>query len=117
VASPADIRPHLWEATAFLAPFRAGAGTKIKILEAMAAHVPIVATQTSMQGLPAVADTHYLVVEDTAAIPRAFARLISDPNLATALAANAAELVAAFDWTHVGDQIVHHIERGLLERG
>ncbi len=105
-ASPTDVRPYLWRASAFLAPFRAAGGTKIKLLEAMAAGVPIIATPESMQGIPAEPGRHYLGVANPNEIPAAAERLHSDPALAKTLSEQGANLAESFDWSLIGARTI-----------
>ena len=46
-----DMLPHLHEATVFVAPHFTGAGTRTKLLEAMAAGLPIVTTTVGIEGI------------------------------------------------------------------
>ena len=46
-----DVKPYLERAAVFVAPVRLGEGIKGKILEAMAAGLPVVATRRSLRGL------------------------------------------------------------------
>jgi polysaccharide biosynthesis protein PslH len=94
-ASPVDVRPHIWGAKVAVVPLRSGSGTRIKIYEAMAAGVPVVATTLAAEGLP-VADTGHLLIADD---PRTFAdsciSLLSDAGRRRALAAAALEWAEA----------------------
>jgi glycosyltransferase involved in cell wall biosynthesis len=116
VSSPRDVRPYLWEASAFLAPFDVGAGTKIKLLEAMSAEVPIIATRASMQGIPAGPDRHYIEIGGRDDIPAAAARILENPTLATELAGTAKQLAAAFDWSVIAHRAFERIEESLANR-
>jgi len=46
-----DVRPYYREALAAIVPLRTGGGTRLKILEAMAASVPVVSTPLGAEGL------------------------------------------------------------------
>jgi glycosyltransferase involved in cell wall biosynthesis len=46
-----DVRPYYREALAAIVPLRTGGGTRLKILEAMAAGVPVVSTVLGAEGL------------------------------------------------------------------
>lgn len=65
----------------FVAPLVAGTGIKIKVLEAMASGIPVVANEIAMQGIPAVADQDYLHAEDESSFATQVVRLLSDPQL------------------------------------
>ena len=67
-----DVRPHYTQAKVAVAPSKLGGGTKLKVLEAMAMGVPVVATSTGAQGLD-VEDGIHLFIEDE---PRSFAERV-----------------------------------------
>ena len=46
-----DVIPELQQAGVLVVPLRAGGGTRIKILEAMAAGVPVISTPLGLEGL------------------------------------------------------------------
>ena len=47
-----DVRPHIWRASAAVAPLWLARGTQNKVLEALAGGVPCVVTPAVMEGLP-----------------------------------------------------------------
>jgi glycosyltransferase involved in cell wall biosynthesis len=59
-----DIRPKLWSATISVAPLRWGGGTRLKILEALAAGCPTVSTSLGAEGLE-LKDQREIVIADT----------------------------------------------------
>lgn len=59
-----DIRPYYRKAKAYVAPFRFGEGTRLKILEAMAAGLPIISTEGGCQGIEAVDNKHVLIANN-----------------------------------------------------
>jgi glycosyltransferase involved in cell wall biosynthesis len=59
-----DIRQALSKATVLLAPIRNGRGTKYKVLEAMAAGVPVVTTPLGSQGIQAVDGQQILIARN-----------------------------------------------------
>jgi glycosyltransferase involved in cell wall biosynthesis len=101
IASPRDVRPYLWESTAFAAPFAVGGGTKIKVLEAMAAGTPVIGTRAAIQGIPAEAGRHYLHADDPQEFADAFSRLVGDDHLVRALTDSASAMVEQFDWSKI----------------
>jgi hypothetical protein len=56
-----DVRPYYARAVISVAPYRYGEGTKLKVLEAMASGVPIVATTIGCQGIDVVHGEHVLI--------------------------------------------------------
>jgi glycosyltransferase involved in cell wall biosynthesis len=93
-----DIRPHLAEATLYVAPLRMGGGTRFKLLEAMALERAIVSTRLGAEGF-AVQDGRELVLaDDAAAFTAACLRVLDDAALRARLAEQARAFVAAYDW-------------------
>jgi glycosyltransferase involved in cell wall biosynthesis len=55
--------PHLHEATVYVAPHFTGAGTRTKLLEAMAAGLPIVTTTVGIEGIAAQPGRDVLIAD------------------------------------------------------
>ena len=80
-----DVRPYLARAAVYVVPMRMGSGVRLKVLEAMAAGVPVVSTRMGLEGVAAVPGEH---------------ALLADPALAARLAARARGLVEErYAWT------------------
>lgn len=92
-ADPADLGSHYAWADLALAPIRAGGGTRIKILEAFAARVPVVATPVGAEGLAVHDGEHLLLADDSNDFAIACRRIKEDPWLRLGLAANALDRV------------------------
>jgi glycosyltransferase involved in cell wall biosynthesis len=58
-----DIRPKLWQATASVVPLLVGGGTRLKILEALAAGCPVVSTTVGAAGLDLEDGQHLLIAD------------------------------------------------------
>ena len=84
-----DVRPAYERAAVVIAPLRASAGTNIKILEAMAMAKPIVSTRAGVNGLDLAAGEDFLLADDAGEFTAALNRLLADPQLRSALGANA----------------------------
>jgi glycosyltransferase involved in cell wall biosynthesis len=94
-----DIGPYYRRSALFIAPVLQGSGTRLKLLEAMAAGCPVVSTTIGAEGLDVLDGEHALIADTPAAMAAAVARVLDDPALAAALAARARELVVArYDW-------------------
>ena len=99
-----------------LMPIRQGGGTRIKVLEAMAAGLVIIATAKAVEGLPIEHGVHYLRAERTRDFANALARLHADPARALALAENARAFVRErYNTRTLGDMIAARLRA--LERG
>ena len=55
--------PHLHAASVYVAPLATGAGTRTKLLEAMAAGLPVVTTTVGIEGIEAI-DGHQVMLAD-----------------------------------------------------
>ena len=88
-----DVAPYYRSATMALAPVRAGGGSRIKILEAFALGVPVVATPAGAAGLEVEHGRHLLIGDTADAVAACCARVADDPALAAQLVDHAACLV------------------------
>jgi glycosyltransferase involved in cell wall biosynthesis len=102
-----DVRPYLGEAHVCVVPLRVGGGTRIKILEAMAAGVPVVSTRVGAEGIAARDGESIVLADDAAGFARAVAELAGSPARARAIATAAAALVAErYDWSRVVEPLI-----------
>ncbi len=86
--------PELARATVAVVPLRAGSGLQNKVLEAMAAGTPVVATPRAVAGLAlGAAGEEVLVADDAAGLAAAAVALLRDPARARAQARAARALV------------------------
>ena len=101
-----DVRPFYRNARAVVAPLRVGSGTRLKILEAMAAGVPVVSTPLGAEGLN-VRDGADILLSDT---PAGFADCIAALEAGIVrrrLVQAALELVEKqYDWLQIGAQML-----------
>lgn len=97
-----SVAPYLARALATAIPLRAGSGTRLKVLEAAAAGVPVVATRLAVEGLPVVEGRHVLLAESAEEFAGALRRLRNDPDLCSKLAQNARLMAEAFAWDGIG---------------
>ncbi len=102
-----DVNPFLHAATVYVAPLRMGSGTRLKLLQAMAARRAIVSTSTGAQGLD-VQDRVHLRLADTAeAFATAVIELLQHPAERAALGERAAEHVArCYDWSVIAPRLL-----------
>jgi len=76
-----SIVPYIQKAGIMLIPLRAGAGTRLKALEAFASKTPVVSTRIGIEGLDVVDQEHVLIAETPKEFADACNMLISNPNL------------------------------------
>ena len=98
----AEMAPHLAEASLLAVPLESGGGTRLKILEAFAAGLPVVSTPIGCEGIAARAGVHLLVAE-RASFADAICRALRATDGLAALAAHARSLALdTYDWGAVG---------------
>jgi glycosyltransferase involved in cell wall biosynthesis len=82
-----------------VAPVLAGSGTRLKILEAWAAGLPVVSTTLGAQGLGARDGENLLLADGGPAFAEAVSRLLASPDLRESLgAAGRLLLEKEFTW-------------------
>jgi glycosyltransferase involved in cell wall biosynthesis len=81
----ADVLPYLAQTRVAVAPLRSGGGTRLKILEALDAGRPVVATSVAVDGLEDLIGRGVVVADDARAMADAVTTLLDDPDAATAL--------------------------------
>jgi glycosyltransferase involved in cell wall biosynthesis len=101
-----DIRPFYSDAYAAIVPLLTGGGTRLKILEAMAAGTPVISTRLGAEGLP-VKDGREILFADS---PKAWIEALealSNEERRAALVKQARQLVVnQFDWDAIGDNLL-----------
>jgi glycosyltransferase involved in cell wall biosynthesis len=101
-----DIRPFYARAAATVVPLRVGGGTRLKILESMAAGVPVVSTRLGAEGID-VRDGSDIVLADTPAeLADGLRRVVTDRILSERLKREGHALVVRlYDWCIAGEQL------------
>jgi glycosyltransferase involved in cell wall biosynthesis len=100
VGSVDDAVETLAGARVAVAPLLAGSGTRLKIIEAWAAGVPVVSTTVGAEGLDATHDRDLLVADTALDFAQAILRLLASEELCSHLAANARQhFERSLNWT------------------
>jgi sugar transferase (PEP-CTERM/EpsH1 system associated) len=103
-----DVRPYYREALAAIVPLRTGGGTRLKILEAMAAGVPVVSTPLGAEGLDVTPDENIILADpaDPDSWVRELATLAESELRWQQLTGSARQLVREqYDWTSLGGSL------------
>jgi glycosyltransferase involved in cell wall biosynthesis len=101
-----DVRPYYTDAVAAIAPIRTGSGTRLKILEAMAAGVPVISTRLGVEGLDVEDDIHVLLGEDGKETVAAIDRILLSAETRQRISASARALVTGrYDWSTIGGRL------------
>jgi glycosyltransferase involved in cell wall biosynthesis len=107
-----DVRPLVASSAVSIAPIRLGAGTRLKIVEAMALGTPVVATPEAAEGLAVRHGEHLLIARTPQAFAEAVTRLLVEPRLRDALAERAFALVQQqYDWAGVMPEFLNLVNR------
>ena len=94
-----DIRPYITEALAFVVPLRAGGGTRLKILHAMAMQCPVISTRLGAEGLDITPGENILLAEDARQFVQHVQTLYASPETAKRLGHAGRRLVTEkYDW-------------------
>lgn len=102
----AEVLTPLRECALLVVPLRAGSGVRLKILESMAAGVPVVSTTVGAEGLHMRHDHDLLLADDAPALSAAILRLLQDSSLRKTLAENALQHVTQkFAWTQSAEKL------------
>ncbi|MES2177442.1 MAG: glycosyltransferase family 4 protein [Gemmatimonadota bacterium] len=112
-----DIRPFVHQAACYIAPLRAGGGTRLKILDAWAMGKALVSTTVGCEGLDA-RDGDNIVIRDTPAdFAQAVIELLAGAELRQRIGRSARRTAErVYDWEVIGvDMLAHY--RTLLTSG
>ncbi len=111
-----DVRKLIAMSAVALAPLQSGGGTRLKVLEAMALGVPVVATGKGAEGLSAIDGEHILIAN----LPSAFAghviELMQDRELADRIGHSGRKFVSEnFDWNVLIPEFLQIVEHAARE--
>lgn len=97
-----DARDAYSAATVMVTPIKGSGGTRLKILEAMAAGLPIVSTSVGVAGLNVEHEKHVLVSDNYAGLAKETVRLLSNKKLYEKIMKNGQYFVRErFDWESI----------------
>lgn len=110
----ADVRPYYREALASIVPLQVGGGSRLKILEAMAAGVAVVSTTLGAEGLEVQHDANIFIADTNAQLLDAITGVVENEALRRQLSDAGRALVASrYDWKTLGAKLFE-IHRELL---
>jgi sugar transferase (PEP-CTERM/EpsH1 system associated) len=98
-----DVRPFYREAIAAVVPLRVGGGSRLKILEAMAAGVPVVSTALGAEGLDLHNGEDILIADTNEQLAEAIGSLVGNKEDRQRLSVAGRALVSErYDWSRLG---------------
>ncbi len=97
-----DILPYFGGADVYIVPLRVGGGTRLKVLEAMAAGLPLVSTTLGAEGIALTPGQDAVLADSPSELAAQVSALLSDRARAAALGAAARAFVEQhYDWAKV----------------
>jgi glycosyltransferase involved in cell wall biosynthesis len=107
-----DVRPFMSRAWMSGVPLRMGGGTRLKIIEAMMAELPVVSSSVGAQGLDVRHGEHLLLADAPEDFARQTVALLRDDALRHRLAESARALVRGrYSWQTLGAQYARFCQR------
>ena len=106
-----EVIPYYQKSAICVVSLRAGGGTRLKILEAMALGRPVVSTSIGCEGLDVVDGEHLLIADTPTQFAEKTTRLLHDPGLYQRLSTNGRKLVENhYDWDPIADKLMNLYE-------
>lgn len=98
----ADVRPWLARAAVVVVPLRMGSGTRLKVVEGLAAGKAMVSTRVGCEGIGVIDGEHLIVADQPRSFADAVCRLMADPEESSHLGSAGRALVErSYSWEAV----------------
>jgi len=92
--------------TIFIAPIFGPGGTRLKILAAMASGLPVISSQTGVEGLDLEDNTHVLIANTPDEFVKETIHILNDPSLYESIRKAAYELaIEKYSWKHIAEKL------------
>ena len=112
-----DVRPFYLQAVAAIVPLKVGGGSRLKILEAMAAGVPVVSTRLGAEGLDVRDHENILIADTSEELQRTIVSVAENQSLRDRIAAAGRALVMnRYDWSRLGANLIEIYQQLLVGR-
>jgi len=103
-----DVLPYYERCAICVVPLRAGGGTRLKILEAMALGRPVVSTSVGCEGIDVTDGVNILIADYPDDFAEKTVKLLRDENLQRVIAQNARKLVESqYDWDSIARKMMN----------
>lgn len=113
-----DIRPIVSRSAVYVCPMLEGGGTRLKILDALAQGIPLVASRLAVEGIPARNGHEALLADDARPFADAVCSLFDDPATGERLAQCGRALVeSCFSWGVIGARLRAAYQAGIASSG
>ena len=105
------VQPYLATAQVAIVPLLTGAGTRLKILEALSLRRAVVSTSLGCEGINCVPDRDLVVADEPTAFAAAIVGLLKDGARRSSLGAAGRALVEEqYSWTRCGQQLLQALD-------
>ncbi len=112
-----DVRPYYREAVASIVPLKVGGGSRLKILESMAAGIPVVSTTLGAEGLEVRHGTEIVIADTNEQLASAISDLLASDELQKRLSQAGRALVSQrYEWKIAGESLFRTYEKLLADR-
>jgi glycosyltransferase involved in cell wall biosynthesis len=102
-----DVIPYYRQSAVCVVPLRAGGGTRLKILEAMALGRPVVSTAIGCEGLEVIDGEHLLIADDPDQFAEKTVRLLTNRKLYDHISTNGRKLAETrYDWDNIAGRLM-----------
>jgi len=116
VGAVPKISKELGAATVSVCPMRYGSGMQTKVLEAMAAGTPVIATPKAVEGLPTDLIEHVLVADSATEFARTVIDLLRDPSPRLLQARSALQAIQdKHTWSHSVEELERFYEEAIRQ--
>ncbi len=106
-----DVRPYMARSWIQIVPLRLGGGTRLKIVESMAAGLPVLSTSVGAQGIRATDGRDLMLADDPANFVRKAITLLNSSDLRSEIATTARTAVEAnYSWQRLGQHFADFCE-------
>ena len=106
-----DVRPHITSAAVYVCPIMDGGGTKLKILDALAMGMPIVAHPVACEGINLRDGENVVFAREASEFVDAIAALLGNAQWRKRLSANARSLAeSSYSYSVIGRTLVSALE-------
>lgn len=107
-----DVKPYLSKASVYVAPLFVGGGIRIKILEAMALELPVIATSVSAEGINANQNDGLFIADSVDQFADTISKLLSDNKIRSESGKAARKFIAQnFSWKENVGKMINEYQR------
>lgn len=107
-----DLAAEIARAKVFVCPVRLGSGMRVKVMEAMAAGLPVVTYPLNIEELPAVHEEHVMIAQTPGEFVSLTANLLNDAGTRVRLGTSARRLILqGFSWRRSASRMMELFRR------